>query len=249
MIHRLCSLEGVQPNVPVRFRDAFWQLQGQPYEKQQTEYALTAITPQMGMLNLNYLLCHRYHPKTQMPGLHTVYEDGRVRVDALPDPWPRAWLVHRCEVISDPMNLLQALDSFDYKGSVLLEEQPRCRLEAPPKAETFPTMESYEPSRVVLNVEAASDALLVLSDLYYPGWRATVDGRPADILRADYLLRAVAVPAGRHTVVFLYKPASFKAGVAASLAGGLAIVLMLLMHWRSAQWGTRRKRSGTGGSI
>ena len=82
-------------------------------------------------------------------------------------------------------------------------------------------------------MEAASDALLVLSDLYYPGWRAVVDGRPADILRANYLMRAVAVPAGRHTVGFVYEPASFKAGIAASLAGGLAIALMVLLHVRS----------------
>jgi hypothetical protein len=233
MMHRLCCLEGVQPNVSARFRDAFWRLQGQPPSKQLTEYALTTITPEMGMLNLNYLVCYRYHPKTPMPGLRTVYEDDRVRVDALPDPWPRAWLVHRCQVVSDPASLLESLDRLEYKNTVLLEEQPVCRLEAPPKAEPFPAIESCEPSRVVLKVEAASDALLVLSDLYYPGWRATVDGRPADILRANYLMRAVALPAGRHTVVFVYEPASFKAGIAASLAGGLAIALMVWLHLRS----------------
>jgi hypothetical protein len=233
MAHRLCCLEGVQPNVPARFRDAFWRLQGQPPAKQLTAYDLTTVTTAMGMLNLDYLVCYRDHPRTPMPGLRTVYEDDRVRVDALPHPWPRAWLVHRCAVISDPVLLLQSLDRFDYENSVLLEEEPGCRLEVPPSAEPFPTIESYEPGRVVLKVEPASDALLVLSDLYYPGWRAEVDGRPAPILRANYLMRAVAVPAGRHTVGFLYEPASFKAGMAASLAGGLAIALMVLVHVRS----------------
>jgi hypothetical protein len=243
MIHRLCCLEGVQPNVPARFRDAFWRLQGQPPAKQLTAYDLTTVTTAMGMLNLDYLVCYRDHPRTPMPGLRTVYEDDRVRVDALPHPWPRAWLVHRCAVISDPVLLLQSLDRFDYENSVLLEEEPGCRLEVPPSAEPFPTIESYEPGRVVLKVEPASDALLVLSDLYYPGWRAEVDGRPAPILRANYLMRAVAVPAGRHTVGFLYEPASFKAGMAASLAGGLAIALMALLHVRSRKrtFSTRRR--------
>ncbi len=233
MTNRLCCLEGVQPNVPARFRDAFWRLQGEPPQKQQTEYALTTITPEMGMLNLNYLVCYRGHERTAVPGLRTVYEDDRVRVDALPDPWPRAWLVHRCTVISDPVALLQSLGGLDYRNNLLLEEKPDCLLETPPQAEPFPTFESYEPSRVVLKVDAASDGLLVLSDLYYPGWRAAVDGRPADILRADYLVRAVAVPTGRHTVSFIYEPSSFKAGIAASLAGGLAIALMVWWHVRS----------------
>jgi len=234
MTHGLCCLEGVQPNVPARFRDVFWQLQAKPSDRQETLYKFTEIAPSVaGMLNLNYLVCYRDHEQTPIPGLHTVYEDARLRVDALPDPWPRAWLVHRCAVISDPASLLQSLDRLDYRNSVLLEVKPDCRLEDPPKAEPFPIIEIYEPSRVVLNVDAASDALLVLSDLYYAGWRAAVDGRPADILRANYLVRAVAVPAGRHTVSFVYEPASFKAGMAASLAGGLAIALMVWWHARS----------------
>ena len=126
MIHRLCCLEGVQPNVPARFRDAFWRLQGQPPAKQLTAYELTTVTSAMGMLNLDYLVCYRHHPRTAMPGLRTVYEDDRVRVDALPDPWPRAWLVHRCTVIRDPATVLDSLDRFDYQHSALLEEEPAC---------------------------------------------------------------------------------------------------------------------------
>ena len=66
-----------------------------------------------------------------------------------------------------------------------------------------------------------------------PAERAEVDGKAADILRANYLMRAVAVPAGRHTVSFAYEPARFRAGTAASLAGGLAIALMVLLHFRA----------------
>jgi hypothetical protein len=239
MTNRLCCLEGTQPNVPARFRDAFWQLQGEPSDKQETLYKLTTITPPMGMLNLNYLVCYSNHPATPMPGLRTIYKDDRVRVDALPNPWPRAWLVHRCEVIRDPMTLLHSLDGLDYQNTVLLEADPGCRLAAPPGAEPFPIVERCEPNRVVLTVEAASDALLVLSDLDYPGWRAEVDGKAADILRANYLMRAVAVPAGRHTVSFAYEPASFRAGTAASLAGGLAIALMVLLHFRARRYSGR----------
>jgi hypothetical protein len=232
MIYQLCCIEGVQPNVPARFRDAFWRLQGEPPSKQLTEYALTTITSQMGMLNLNYVVCHRYHLKTEMPGLHTIYEDDRLRVDALPEPWPRAWLVYHREVIPDAAAMLEALARFDFRNVALLEKEPGCPLEEPTLKEGTPVFMRCEPGLVVLQTVTGSDALLVLSDLYYPGWRATVDGKRAEILRANYLMRAVAVTRGRHTVAFVYEPASFKAGIAASLAGGLGIVLMALLHIR-----------------
>jgi uncharacterized membrane protein YfhO len=98
----------------------------------------------------------------------------------------------------------------------------------------------YEPARVDIEVQAAAPALLVLSDLFYPGWEATLDGRPAEILEANYVMRAVAIPKGAHEVRFLYRPASFRAGVAASAAGCLAVALLILLHVR-----TRSRRGDT----
>jgi uncharacterized membrane protein YfhO len=103
-----------------------------------------------------------------------------------------------------------------------------------------PEIVRYEPARIDIQVRAAAPALLVLSDLFYPGWEATVDGRPAEILRANYAMRALAIPKGAHEVRFLYRPASFRAGVAASAAGCLA--LACLVSWRL--W-TRRRRGDT----
>ena len=61
--------------------------------------------------------------------------------------------------------------------------------------------------------------ILVLADAYYPGWVVTVNGEPGDILRADYLLRGVYLPAGVHEVIFRYRPASFRWGIALSAIG------------------------------
>ena len=110
----------------------------------------------------------------------------------------------------------------------------------PPAAESLPEIVRYEPARVDIKVRAAAPALLVLSDLFYPGWEATVDGRPAEILRANYVMRAVAIPKGAHEVRFLYRPASFRAGETASAAGCLAVALLILSH----VW-TRRRRGDT----
>jgi uncharacterized membrane protein YfhO len=71
----------------------------------------------------------------------------------------------------------------------------------------------YQPERVVIEVSSRYDGVLVLADSWFPGWEATVDGVSTQILRANLLLRAVAIPAGNHRVVFEYDPASFRLGV------------------------------------
>jgi len=75
---------------------------------------------------------------------------------------------------------------------------------------------------------AAAPSYLVLNDAYYPGWEAWLDGRPVPIRRADYLMRAIQVPAGTHRLVFTYAPLSYLAGLAISVASALAIVVALL---------------------
>jgi uncharacterized membrane protein YfhO len=72
----------------------------------------------------------------------------------------------------------------------------------------------------------------VLTDVQYPGWKATVDGKSADIERVDYLLRGVVVPAGTHTVEFSYEPASWRAGWILSGLSLLALVGVAALGWR-----------------
>jgi uncharacterized membrane protein YfhO len=71
---------------------------------------------------------------------------------------------------------------------------------------------AYAPERVEVATQADGAALLVLADNYYPGWNATVDGRPAEVYRTNHTFRGVVVPAGRHRVVFTFDPAGVKEG-------------------------------------
>ena len=86
----------------------------------------------------------------------------------------------------------------------------------------------YEPNRIVAAARAGGPALLVVSDVDYPGWRASVDGRAAPILRANYVLRAIPIPAGDHTVTLTFFPTTFAAGAAVSLISVLAVALFLI---------------------
>jgi hypothetical protein len=86
----------------------------------------------------------------------------------------------------------------------------------------------YEPNRVDVRTKAGSPSVLVLGENHYPGWRAYLDGRAVEVLRVNYALRGVAVPAGEHEVSFRYRPGSALAGLVVSLLTAAA----LLLWWR-----------------
>jgi hypothetical protein len=78
------------------------------------------------------------------------------------------------------------------------------------------TWQARAPERLELDVTTRQPCILVLSELFYPGWRATVDGAAATILPADLILRAIPLSPGRHAVSFIFQPASFTIGAALS---------------------------------
>lgn len=182
------------------------------------------------------------------PGFYDVASVGRiampgrggvVRIDENPDALPRAYLVERVVQMSQAEIFAQlAAGELDYRGQVALEVDPGWSI-APGDGEPGEaTISSYAAGRVVVDVRSARDAVLVLTDSHYPGWRATVDGEEVGIVRANGLFRAVAVPAGSHRVAFEYAPTSLRVGAAASLTS-VAVVAALAVV-------SRRRRGGSG---
>jgi uncharacterized membrane protein YfhO len=98
---------------------------------------------------------------------------------------------------------------------------------------------SYTGQRAVIQATATARSLVVLTDDFYPGWSATVDGRPAPVRRVDYLLRGVALTPGTHTVVFSYQPASWTVGWIISALTALG----LLAAAGTAVMARRRRRA------
>ncbi len=95
--------------------------------------------------------------------------------------------------------------NVDPARTVLLERAPRPSF--PPSANAGTArIVSYANTEIVIEVEAPANMILVLNDVWHPWWHATVDGAPAEILKANVLFRAVAVPPGRHTVRFTFHP-------------------------------------------
>ena len=116
---------------------------------------------------------------------------------------------------SDPREEVQLLQD-------VLPEGPR----AEPRAARI---DLYTANEVIVDVDASAPGYLVLSDSWSPGWTATVDDTPAEVLRANVAFRAVPVPAGRHTIRFRFRPPGLSAGTMISL---LTMVLLIHMSFR-----------------
>lgn len=117
-----------------------------------------------------------------------------------------------------PQKLLS--ESFDWRNVLILEEpSPISPQFGPGTAE----ITSYKSNEVLIKTESDQPKLLFLSDNYYPGWKATIDGNEVKILRADYTFRAVPLVPGKHTVRFYFDSLSFKIG---ALVSGLSLVFL-----------------------
>jgi hypothetical protein len=179
------------------------------------------------LLNVHYVLDER---DLDGPGLERVHQDGEVRVYRVLDPFPRAWVVGEAEVEADDAAALARLDAddFDLRREALLAQDPPLPLSGPLDGASARVV-GFAPTYLALEVETPANGLLLLSEVYYPGWQARVDGSDAPVLRADFLLRAVPVPQGQHRVELFFAPVSLPVGGAISglVLAGLLVGLLL----------------------
>ncbi len=150
-----------------------------------------------------------------------------LRVYEVRDVLPRARFVARARPPLDPADSVRSLcdPAFDPEQVVLIDGAVEGD-DAGPAATAEARLLQDDPERVRISVEAPRHGWVVLADAFAPGWRATVDGLPAEIRRANLLFRAVEVPHGRHVIEMAYAPMSVYAGAALSLCG-----LLLLGVW------------------
>jgi len=142
-----------------------------------------------------------------------------------------AWVSYRAQPVTSAEQALEHLLEPDFDPrSVVIVETPlanryRSRALLPP---TPAQVRRPSPTQVDVEVETSRAGILVLSDAWYPGWEARIDDQPAEILRVDYVLRGLELAPGRHRIRFEYRPASLRYGLAASVAG-LVVALVLLV--------------------
>ena len=219
---------------------------GRPYQGQllRDDLAAAAITnfesPLLDLLNVRYVITdhaidsERYRlvfepsAAAARPWVDRAW-DLRLRVYENRQVLPRAFVVYDARVERGARNASYAIaePGFDPARTVILEEQPALL----PKSVggTGPLMTPaavrvHERHKLTIDAVAERDGILVISEVYYPGWVVTVDGQPARLLRADYALRGVALPAGPHRVELRYRNRAAIGGLVLSVIGVMVTV-------------------------
>jgi hypothetical protein len=155
--------------------------------------------------------------------------EGDVRLYRYNEALPRAWLAHEARVV--PVEkIFETLNSGDFnpQTSVVLSLPSPSALAIPPQPTDGVVITAHGAGRLTIQTASTTNALLIISEIFYPGWKAYVDGQSAPIMPANGILMAVPVPNGSHKIELTYDPEWWKIGAAISLLsllvwGGLAI--------------------------
>jgi hypothetical protein len=159
--------------------------------------------------------------------------DAKLALFENPHALPRAFTVYRVRPAPPTTELLGRLSDpgFDPLVESYVEGDPgTMSATGAPERGGAATFVRDEELVVELDVHLEAPGLVVLADTFYPGWRATVDGKPAAILAVNHLFRGVQAGSGRHRVRFDYRPWRTMAGAAISLAASAMIALMCSLH-------------------
>lgn len=172
-------------------------------------------------------------------------ESGRLAVEQNDEANGAAWFVNEVVPVSTPDEEIGALDTIDTKKLAVTDRRFYNELSVYGTADSTATitLEDYKVNHLTYGYESASDAVAVFSEIYYDkGWKAYIDGVEAPYFRADYVLRAMQLPAGRHTVEFVFRAPHFKEASAVTLVCSLAIIAAFVVTATMAVIEERRKR-------
>lgn len=195
-------------------------------------------SPLLDLLNARYIIVPNEavatRPRTDIMLLIAsypeVFRNDSVRILENRDAMPRAWLAHDIRY-ADPAQIpaIVSADGFDPASTVVLGGEPADSVERPaPAGPESVEIVRYEDDTVVLEVTAAADGMLVLSETFERGWHATVDGERVPVEQAYGVVRAVPVTAGTHTVELTYDPWSLRYGLYVSLAGAALSIAVIV---------------------
>ena len=158
-------------------------------------------------------------------------EDGELVAQPNPEANGNAWFVREVRLVENANEAIIALGDINTRNTAVVDDAFRDLLsdtDFPPDPSADIELVSYQPNELQYRYHATQDRLAVFSEIYYPhGWKAYIDGEAAPFFRADYVLRAMMLPAGEHRVTFRFEPQVVQTGSRIALVS--SILLLLLM--------------------
>ena len=187
-----------------------------------------SIFPVLNMLNAKYFIVPLQNNKT-VP-IQNPYVLGN------------AWFVDKLNYVSNANQELEALGKLNLRHEAVADARFKAVLgEATPQDSTSVVkLTAYAPNQLTYEVKSATGGVMVFSEIYYPEWTATVDGKPVEIGRADYVLRALKVDKGQHQVVLTFDPKSVKQTETVAYAA-YVVLLLVVLFGLYAEWKRKQK--------
>ena len=187
-----------------------------------------SIFPVLNMLNAKYFIVPLQNNKT-VP-IQNPYVLGN------------AWFVDKLNYVNNANQELEALGKLNLRHEAVADARFKTVLgEATPQDSTSVVkLTAYAPNQLTYEVKSATGGVMVFSEIYYPEWTATVDGKPVEIGRADYMLRALKVDKGQHQVVLTFDPKSVKQTETVAYAA-YVVLLLVVLFGLYAEWKRKQK--------
>ena len=250
---RVIPMDGADPREYSSFRIPvmFTSFPVQQVRWQNILDSFSLLSPVPDILNVRYLVYDTAQYRQEKAQLDAKYQqvfqstDGKQVVVENRTVMPKAWLVPAVALVTDVRQTMGILlnPSFNPRAVAIVESPPPFPMANPETSVAFSqqtaSVTTYEGDRIQVKVQAPQNALLVLGEKYYKGWKATVDGIPEEIHPADYILRGVYLKPGDHTVEFIFDPLPYKIGKWLTLTSFVIFALFL-------GWEVKRRRLGAG---
>jgi hypothetical protein len=235
MVHDIEDINGFNSLQPRRYTDYVFgpETRDVSYGYLRDQSLLRSDSAILSSLNVRYLVV----PATALiqpgPHLRPVYGDNHVRVFENTQAYPRAYFAERVFSEIHPRAVLQQVTAagFDGQRNAIVEAADAPSVQpstTPARAEATRT----SPTELRVTTNTAERRFLVVSEMYFPGWRAYVDDVQTPIFRTNYLFRGVVVPAGQHVVRFVYRPSSVLVGAAVSSLALIGMGVLLYQERR-----------------
>ncbi len=179
-----------------------------------------SIYPVLNMLNTKYFIL-------PLQGGQTVPLEN-------PYTYGNAWFVDKIRYVANANEELDGIATLDIRHEAVADQRFKEQLGESTEQDTASVVriKAYEPNQLTYEVESGKGGVIVFSEIYYPGWTATVDGVEQEIGRANYVLRALQVKPGKHEVVLSFFPKSIdRTETVAYVTYVLLLLLVLLMGW------------------
>jgi hypothetical protein len=182
-------------------------------------YNFPNCLPVIDMLNTKYVITSAQQNGTQLMAQEN------------PEALGPCWFVHALEYKKGPAAVMSALTNFNPKDTAILDEAVKQNLTANPVKDSSAYIKMIYNDNDIIQYQSSSKntEFAVFSEIYYDGgWVATIDGKETPIIRTNYVLRGLQIPAGEHKIVFEFKPASFYNSNKAAIAASALIWLLLI---------------------